>query len=176
MSNPFIGEIRMAGFNYAPVGFAFCNGQLLPIANYNALFALIGTTYGGDGQNTFGLPDLQGRTVYGQGSLAGTTYTMGETLGTETVTLLSTQLPAHTHVAASVAGPAVPNPSTSPADKLPSSQPNATDPPYDVAPANTTMNATAIVSTGGNQPHTNIQPVLAINFIIALEGVFPSRN
>lgn len=176
MSNPFIGEIRMAGFNFAPLGFAYCDGQLLPIASFNALFALIGTTYGGDGVNTFQLPDLRGRTVYGQGTSPFGTYVIGEVFGVENVTVTSNQLPAHTHVAAAVAGPAVPNPSTSPANKLPSSQANVGDPPYGDAPPNLGMSAGAIGATGGNQAHNNIQPVLAINFVIAVEGVFPSRN
>lgn len=176
MAQPFIGEIRMGGWNFAPRGYALCNGALQSIANNNALFALIGTTYGGDGVNTFGLPDLQGRSVVHRGTLAGTPYTIGDRFGVETVTLTTNQLPSHTHVAASVAGPAVPGPSTSPANKLPNGQANQADPPYGTGPANTPMSGAAITQTGGSQPHNNLQPLLAITFVIAVEGVFPARN
>lgn len=176
MSNPFLGEIRMGGWNFAPRGFAYCNGQLLAIAGNDALFNLIGTIYGGDGQTTFQLPNLQSRTVYGQGNSQSGTYTIGQTLGVEGVSLTPNQLPSHTHVVAAVAGPAVPNPSTSPANKVPSSQANQADPPYGVSTPDATMSTFAVSNTGGNQAHDNIQPVLAINFVIAVEGVFPSRN
>lgn len=176
MATPFIGEIRMGGWNFAPFGYALCNGALQSIAANNALFALIGTTYGGDGVTTFALPDLRGRSVVHQGTLGSDTYTIGDRFGVESVTLTTNQLPSHTHVAASVAGPAVPGPSTSPANKLPNGQANPADPPYGTGAANTPMSAAAITPTGGNQPHNNLQPLLVITFVIAVEGVFPARN
>src|SRR5271169_6738103 len=97
MSQPYVGEIRLVGFNFAPVNGALCNGSLLPISEYEVLYNLLGTTYGGDGQNTFGLPDLRGRTPFHQGTGGGSTYVMGQPGGVETVTLLSTQIPSHTH-------------------------------------------------------------------------------
>ena len=176
MTTPFVGEVRMGGWNFAPVGWASCNGQVLPIAQYNSLFLLIGVTYGGDGVNNFALPDLQSRSVYGRGTSASGTYSIGQTLGVETVQLGTKELPAHTHVAAAVAGPAVPNAGTVPENKLPNGQGNPADPPYGAAPGDLTMSPAAIANTGGNQAHLNIQPVLAINFVIALDGVLPQRN
>lgn len=171
MSQPFIGEIRMFGGNFAPVGFAFCNGQLLSIADNNALFALIGTTYGGDGQTTFALPNLQGRLPMHMGSGAGTTVTIGEAGGTESVTLSANQIPNHTHAlqASTAAGT-----SAAPANNV-----LAASSAVKVYKAGTPANALAtqaIGNNGGNQPHGNIQPYQCINFIIALEGIFPSRN
>jgi microcystin-dependent protein len=175
MSNPYLGEIKMGGWNFAPNGYAFCNGQLTSIAAESALFALLGTTYGGDGVTTFALPDLRGRSAWGMGQGPGLSfYNQGQTFGQEDVTLVVNQLPVHTHSTSSVAGPAVANPATSPANKLWNSQPNAADPPYAPVPSTTTLNATG--STGGNQPHNNLQPYLVINFVIAKVGIFPSRN
>src|SRR5271170_4647639 len=111
MSQPFVGEIRMVGFNFAPVGWMFCNGQILPISEYETLYQLIGTTYGGDGQSTFGLPNLQSRIPFHQGSGAGNTLVIGQLSGTETVTLTTNQIPVHTHsLAASSAGGTKPSP------------------------------------------------------------------
>lgn len=171
MATPFIGAIRMFGGNFAIRGHAFCSGQLLAIAQNDALFALIGTTYGGDGQTTFALPNLQSRIPVHQGTLAGgSTYQMGEVAGTETVTLNSSQMPAHTHTAQ---GNANDGGQSSPANGfwgLSSSNVYSTTAP--AAP----MNAAAIGLSGGNQPHENMLPFLCINFIIALEGIFPSQN
>lgn len=171
MSDPFLGEISMFAGNFAPRGWALCNGQLLSIAQNSALFALLGTTYGGDGQATFALPDLRGRAPVHVGTLSGGgTYVQGQTGGTESVTLLTTQMPTHTHtLAAGAVGT-----QASPAGGLP-----GTTPAHDFRYSNATANATlhpGTISPGNAQPHENRSPVLALNFIIALNGVFPSRN
>lgn len=168
MSDPFLGEIRMFGGNFAPLGWAFCDGQLLPISDNDALFTLIGTTYGGDGQETFGLPDLRGRSPLHQGTNAGTTFVLGENGGVEEVTLTAQQIPNHTHafLAANVQGDQI-----NPGGNLPAQSFNVT--PYlNGAPDGNMLN-TAISPTGGSQPHENRQPYLGINFVIALEGLFP---
>ena len=170
MSQPFVGEIRMAGFNFAPQSWAFCDGSTLSIAQNDVLFSLIGTTYGGDGQSTFNLPDLRGRLAIHQGSVQGTPFPIGQHAGSETVTLTSNQLPAHNH-------PAL-------AQSAPGSQPGpagalwagSIQTPYSTNAPNATMNPQAIGLAGGNQPHENRMPYLAITFIIALFGVYPSQN
>lgn len=172
MSTPFIGEIRMFGGNFAPRGWAFCNGALVAISQNDALYALIGTTYGGDGQTTFGLPGLQGRLPIHQGTLpGGSTYVIGQALGTETVTLTSNQMPAHQHaVAANSNNGTSPNPSASfvAATSLsPFAQSVPTDQP---------LGPQSINGAGGSQPHSNMMPFLCVSFIIAMEGIFPSRN
>lgn len=166
MSEPFIGEIKIFSFNFAPRNWAFCNGQLLAINQNQALFSLLGTTYGGNGTTTFALPNLQGRT----GISRGASFTQGQVGGVENVTLLSTQLPAHTHtMSASSSAPAQGQPNGSFLSTF------ASDNAYAAAgTANTTMNPTAVA--GGSQPHPNIQPSLVLNFCIALFGIFPSRN
>lgn len=173
MSDCYIGEIRMFGGNFAPVGWAFCDGSLLSIAQYDALYSLIGTTYGGDGQSTFALPDLRGRFPIHQGQGGGLSpRVLGEMAGTESVTLQTSQMPAHNHtpVANTAAGNSNdPNgmywaSSASVQQYLPGDQ------------ANTNMNTGAIGSAGGSQPHDNMQPHLVINFIISLEGIYPSQN
>ena len=176
MSEPFIGQILIVGFNFAPRGWAFCNGQILSIAQNTALFSLLGTTYGGNGQTTFALPNLQSRVPlhFGQGpGLSG--YSLGELSGTETVTLNSSQMPQHTHTN-TVAFNAS---NASASDTVPTGNFLAADNQYK-STANTTLNAAAVQVTiqpaGGSQPHENRQPYLALNFIIALEGIFPSRN
>jgi len=184
MSNPFLGEIRMFAGNFAPRGWAFCNGQLLAISQNDALYALIGTTYGGDGVNTFGVPDMRGRLPLGMGQGPGlSTYVIGQMAGTESVTLTLPQTPAHSHTlnATSANGNvAVPNNQTLPAAPD-AATPHTTASLYVEATPNTVvqnaMDPTSIsASGGGNQPHENRMPMLAFNFIIALEGVFPSRN
>lgn len=183
MSNPFLGEIRMFAGSFAPRGFAFCQGQLLPISQNDALYALIGTTYGGDGQNTFGLPDLRGRVPINQGQGPGlTTRVLGEKAGTETVQLTTAHLPAHTHAmyATTAKGSqSVPAVNSMPAQPDGDNQ-SSTATFYVIPGANplqpSTMAASTVAVSGGNQPHANIMPVLCVNFIIALEGVFPSRN
>lgn len=171
MGTPFIGTIRMFGGNFAPVGHAMCSGQLMSISQNDALFALIGTTYGGDGQNTFALPDMRGRVPVHQGSGPGlSNYTIGQAAGTETVTLTTGQMPAHTHTLGA----------NSTDGSLTSPQNNfwglATDNRYSNAAPAAGMNPAQVSSQGGSQPHENMMPYLCINFIIALEGFFPSQN
>lgn len=174
MASPFLGEIKMFGGNFAPLGYAFCNGQLLSIAQNTALFSILGTTYGGNGQTTFALPNLQGRVPIHFGQGAGlSTYNLGEISGVETVTLSQNQIPTHTHALAanSAAG----------TDGVPGTNKvlatsTARDKLYSTSAPNVTLAPQSIGTVGGSQPHTNLQPYLAINFIIALQGIFPSRN
>ncbi len=168
MAQPYIGEIRMFAGNFAPAGWMFCEGQLLPIAENDALFALIGTTYGGDGQETFALPDLQGRIPIHQGS----GVPLAEKGGTEEVTLTVSQMPVHSHppLAVKALGDA-----NSPAGNLLAETPGGVKPYIEGAPS-TNMSASAIAPVGGSQPHTNFQPYLCINFIISLFGIFPSQT
>ena len=171
MSEPYIGEIRLVGFNFAPVGWALCDGQLVPIAENDALFSLIGTTYGGDGVNTFALPDFRGRIPMHQGTgSSGTTYTIGEQGGTETVTLTVNQIPAHAHPALAQSGAG--NQAGPGGNLWASSSLNQ----YNSSAADSNMNALAITSMGGSQPHDNMMPFLTINFIISLQGIFPSQG
>lgn len=173
-ATPTIGEIYMSGFNFPPLGYASCAGQLIAISQNQALFALLGTTFGGDGQTTFALPNLQGRIPMGQGNGAGLTpRVMGEMGGSETVSLLSSQLPAHSHAMYAVTDAG--NAST-PANAFLANT-GALDPEYlNTTGTMTTMNPAVIGNTGGNQPHDNMPPYLVLNFYIALQGIFPSRN
>ncbi len=176
MSDPFIGEIRMFAGNFAPRGWALCNGQLLPIAQNTALFSILGTTYGGNGQTTFALPDLRGRVPLSSGQGPGLSpYTLGEMAGSESVTLLTTQMPTHTHT---LNASTQPGSATSPAGGVCASGVDSQGGNVNgyVASPNTTMAPQAIGAAGGNQPHENRQPYLCVNFIIALQGIFPSRN
>lgn len=167
MSVPYVGEIRMFAGNFAPAGWMLCEGQLLPISEYETLFVLIGTTYGGDGQNTFGLPDLRGRIPIHQNG----TYILGSPGGTEQETLSLNQIPNHTHPMVISGSPAnSPNPGNN--YLAISSQVSAFF--GDIPSQN--MNAQSIGSTGGSQPHTNMQPYLCINFIISMFGIFPSQT
>ena len=170
MSEPYVGEVRMVGFNFAPVGWALCNGQLMSISQNEALFQLIGTTYGGDGQTTFSLPNLQGRIPFHQGSSGGNTTTLGQQAGSETVTLTKNQLPAHTHSlnANSQAGT-----QTTPANGL---WAQSTLGQFSTETPGHTMDPSTIALSGGSQSHDNMPPFLVINFIIALYGIFPSQN
>lgn len=165
MAEPFIAEIRMMSFNFAPKGWALCNGQLLPINQNQALFSLLGTTYGGNGQINFALPNLQGRTPIHVGN----SHTLGEVAGTPTVTLTTANLPQHVHSAtATTTGGTVATPNNNLlASYLNGYAPLAT--PTVLAPG-------SISSIGGSQAHENRQPFLTINFCIALQGIFPSRN
>jgi len=179
MSTPYLGEIRMAGFNFAPLGWALCNGQLLSIAQNAALFNLLGTTYGGDGQSTFALPDLQGRIPINQGQGPGlSNYVIGQADGSETVALTAGQLPQHTHslqasgAAASLARPTANYLARSSFPSFPS----AGVPIYTPAPAGAPMNDGAIAVSGASQPHNNMMPFVCVSFIIALQGIFPSQN
>jgi len=178
MSEPFVGEIRMFGGNFAPVGWAFCDGQLMPISENDVLFNLIGTTYGGDGQETFALPNLQSRVPIHQGTNPqnGIAYSLGETGGVEQVTLTTQQIPAHTHSVAATT--AATGQTLSPQNAIfasaTSSQAGVNT--YLVAPADTSLNPASIQLSGGSQPHDNHQPYLVLNFIISLFGIFPSQN
>jgi microcystin-dependent protein len=173
MANQYLGEIRMVGFNFAPVGWALCNGQLLSIAQNNALFALLGTTYGGNGTTTFGLPNLQGRVPVHQGSNGFASYVLGQLSGTENVTLLSNNMPIHNHlVNCNSAG----GNQATPGGGLLAVESTGTSSDYTTAAADGTMNPAMIGTAGGNVPFSIVQPYLCVNFIIALTGIFPSRN
>jgi microcystin-dependent protein len=167
MSSPFIGEIRMFAGNFAPVGWAFCNGALIPISENDALFNLIGTTYGGDGQNTFALPNLQSRIPVH----VGPGFALGQSGGAESVTLTTSQIPAHSHGAQCVSGTGnLPDPTGGVW-----AQPTTGTDYSDVAPS-LPMDPAAIGSAGGSQPHDNMVPFLVINFILSLFGIFPSQT
>ena len=170
MSSPFVGEIRMFAGNFAPAGWAFCNGALMPISENDVLFNLIGTTYGGDGQETFALPDLQGRVPIHQGTGGGSTYQLGEMAGTETVTLTTNQIPQHNHLV--LASTAVAN-DANPQNNVVA---QADVDMYLSDVTDVALNAASIGATGGSQPHENMAPYLAISFIISLFGVYPTQN
>ena len=164
MSDPFLSEIKIVSFGFAPRGWALCNGQLLPINQNQALFSLLGTTYGGDGRVNFALPDLRGRIPihFGNG------HTLGERAGEENHTLIITEMASHPHpVAASNADPN---------QGLPTGNMWAKGAGAYSSASNTSMNPASISNAGGSQPHTNVQPFLVLNFIIALQGIFPSQN
>ena len=168
MGTPYVGEIRMFAGNFAPAGWAFCQGQTLPISENDVLFTLIGTTYGGDGETTFNLPNLSSRLPVHMGTGGGSSYIIGQAAGVESVTLTTSQIPAHSHPPGCL--------STGGGQSEPTggfwAQTSAA--PYaNVAPV-TAMAADAVGSTGGSQPHDNMVPFLCINFIISLFGVFPS--
>lgn len=174
----YLGQILMVGFNFAPTGWALCNGQLLSIAQNTALFSLLGTQFGGDGISTFALPNLQGRVAIHQGQSPGTsTYVMGEVSGVENTTLLVGNLPAHNHPA-NANGAAGPNPSPVGnfwAEANGGGKSPVVTPSY-AAASTGQMASTAIGLTGGNQPFSVVQPFLCVNFIIALVGIYPSRS
>ncbi len=164
MSTPFLGEIKIISFNFPPKGWAFCNGQLLPINQNQALFSVLGTTYGGDGQTTFGLPNLQGRSPVHVGD----GIVLGEMGGETAHTLNISELPAHNHVPVGAGGtPSAPGAGGA----LWAQNPNYYNPSATAA-----MNPACIAATGGSQPHENMSPYLVLNFIIALQGIFPSQN
>lgn len=173
MADPFLGEIRQCSFQFAPRGWALCNGQVLSIAQNQALFSLLGTTYGGDGRTTFALPDLRSRVPLHFGTYAGfgQNYVLGQKAGTEAVTLISSQLPQHTHPlnASGNAGTAI-GPTNG---SLAATKEGAAA----YAPtAGAQLASGSLANTGGSQPHSNLPPILVINFIIALQGIYPSRN
>jgi microcystin-dependent protein len=174
MAQPYVGEIRMfAGF-FNPQGWLFCNGQLLPIAENETLFQLIGTTYGGDGESNFALPDLRSRIpIHFGASTTGITYPLAQMAGTETVTLTVQQIPVHTHplTASKDAG----SQSNAGNQVLAAQSPVSIFRPNPIAP-NQPMNASSVTPVGGSQPHENMQPFLGINYIISLFGIFPSPN
>ena len=172
MSEPFLAEIRIFPYNFAPRGWAFCQGQLLSISQNTALFSIIGTTYGGNGITTFGLPDLQGRVPVHVGQGPGLSpYDLGQEGGTETVTLLATQIPPHSHPARclnGMANSAAPNSNVWAIDA-------GGNPQYGSIKAAGTMAPNIVAAAGGGQPHNNIQPYLTLNYCIALQGIFPTR-
>jgi microcystin-dependent protein len=172
MSNPFVAEIRIFAGNFPPRGWAFCNGQILPISQNTALFSLLGTTYGGNGQSTFALPDLQGRAPMHPGQGPGLSlHDLGEESGSETVTLLESEMPAHIHNAqpkTSLGNQQVPTGKSWAGSSI-------TKQYVSTAP-NVQMNPLGVVPTGGSLPHNNMPPYLFLNFIIALQGVFPPRT
>jgi len=171
MAEAYVGEVRLVGFNFAPYGWALCQGQLMPISQYETLFNLIGTTYGGDGQQTFALPNLQGRIPLHQGTgSSGTPYVIGQISGTETVTLNINQYPSHNHQA--VVNSATSGGSTAPNNRtLCGGQTVYRNQAPDVA-----MNSAMLSSVGGSLPHENVQPFVALNWVISLYGVYPSQG
>lgn len=179
MAEPYVGEIRCFGFTFAPRFYMFCDGQLLPIQRYSALFSILGTTYGGDGRTTFALPNLQGRIPMHWGpSNTGLNTVIGEEMGTPTVSLISTQLPAHYHQIFTTPPPAAADPGRSEGPTTASFFSNsrgaliyATN-----TPANAMFSPKAIWPAGSSMPHDNMQPYLTMNFCIAVEGIFPARN
>jgi microcystin-dependent protein len=167
MAQPYVGEIRIFAGNFAPAGWMLCEGQLLPISEYETLFNLIGTTYGGDGQSTYALPDLRGRLALHQGN----GYTLSETVGQEQVTLTTQQIPSHTHpLLASVAG----GTTADPEGKVVASPPSVTM--FLRESPTTDLPAAMVGGVGGSQPHENRMPVVAIHHIISLFGIFPSPS
>jgi microcystin-dependent protein len=172
MSEPFIAEIRIFTFNYAPRSWAQCNGQLLPIQQNSALFSLLGVTYGGNGTTNFALPNLQGQVPMFWGQGPGENHVLGETGGSSTVNLLTTEMPAHSHTM-TVFSAAAPS-STSPDNQYLA---EGACKPYgsSTLETNTVLNPQAVSVAGGSQPHNNMMPSLVVNFCIALQGIFPSR-
>jgi microcystin-dependent protein len=171
--NPYLGEIRIFGGNFAPQGWALCNGQLLPISSNAALFSILGTSYGGDGRTTFALPNLQSRVPIHWGQGPGLSqYLPGQSAGTENVTLTQQQMPQHNHNMGTLSAPGTTN---RPNTQL-LAQPTSGN-VYGPAPSDgSALNQAAIGLTGGSQPHANLQPYLVMNFIIALRGIFPPRS
>ena len=174
MQPPYVGEIIMFGGNFTPVNYASCDGALLPISQFQALFALLGTTYGGDGQTTFALPDMRSRIPMHQGNNGQGTHVIGEKSGTETVTISPNQMPAHTHVlnATSANG----NSKIAAGATIPAAVSGTNTNVYSAQATDSNMAASIIGNGGGSQPHNNLPPTMTINFCISLFGVFPSRN
>jgi microcystin-dependent protein len=175
MSNQFVGEIQLVAYNFAPKGFAFCAGQLLPISQNTALFSLLGTFYGGDGKSTFALPNLQGQSAIGQGQGPGLTlYNVGDTGGSETVTLLNSEIPSHTHTmptTAALGRYASPGSTVAPGS-IGRGKPNA----YANIALPSTTSMAPCQAAGGNLPHNNMMPYLVLNYVIALQGIYPPRS
>jgi len=177
LANPYIGEIRIFGGNFPPMGWAFCDGQLIAISEYDTLYNLIGTTYGGDGQNTFGIPDMRGRVVTHMGTSSGQTYVQGQMIGAETVTLTTNQIPQHTHpVLATTTTGSTGTPSSG-AMLATGGPAGTTVTPYAAFGGNQIpMSPNSTTVAGGSQPHDNMQPYLGLNFIISLYGIYPTPD
>lgn len=174
MSEPFIAEIKIFGGNFAPRGYAFCDGQILPISQNTALFSLVGTTYGGDGRSTFGLPDLRGHGTMHPGRGPGLTpRRLGEKLGSETVTLTEAQLPNHSHSFNATPAPAG---EVGPTATNYAARTGGQNAIYSTSAPDVDLSAQAVGTAGGGQAHANLQPALVLNFIIALQGLYPSRS
>ena len=172
MADPFVAEIRIMPTNFAPNGWAFCHGQILPLSQNTALFSLLGTTYGGNGKSTFALPDLQGRAPMHPGQGPGLSlHDLGETGGSDTVTLLASEIPSHNHIMNSINDVGDVNNPTG--NGLARSSGAAV---YGTAGNSVLLSDKALAPTGGNQPHNNMQPYLTLNFVIALQGVYPPRT
>jgi len=167
MGQPYVGEIRIFAGNFAPAGWNFCEGQLLPISEYETLFNLIGTTYGGDGQSTFALPDLRGRVPIHQGT-SQSTFTLAQTGGVESVTLTANTVPLHMHTVIASSGSAT---AALPGGNFLAGGPDI----YDQGKSGTAVMVPAISNFGGSQPHDNFQPYLCLDFIISLFGIYPSQ-
>lgn len=173
MAEPFLAEIRIVGFNFAPRGWAFCDGQILPINQNQSLYSLLGTTYGGDGRTSFALPDLRGRVPIHVGrSNGGEEHTLGQKSGEETHTLATNEMPQHNHIQYA-SNDTADNPV--PTDNI-SARSTATDPQWSTATNLVDMAPAMVGNTGGSQAHNNMQPYLVVSFAIALRGLFPSRN
>lgn len=176
MSSPFVGEIEIFGFNFAPAGWAQCQGQLMPISQNTALFSLLGTQYGGDGRTTFALPNLQGQIPVGQGQGPGLSqYNVGETAGSETVTLTLAEIPSHTHTLPVDAGDGR-APAPSPTTVLGATGRGAMDVYAATATSGATMTVSSVGIGGGSQGHNNMMPYVALNYCISLGGIFPARQ
>jgi microcystin-dependent protein len=183
MTQPYLGEIRMFGGNFAPSNWAFCNGQTLPISQYTALYSLIGTTYGGNGTTTFNLPNLQGQLAIGMGQGGGlSNYTLGQMGGVESVTLTTSTMPAHNHPLNASKNTATFNAPSSPSANVTGATPTSPAPavlytlPGSPAPTMGTLNAQSVALNSGNLPHPNMMPSLCLSFIISLSGAFPSQS
>lgn len=170
MSEPFLAEVRMVGFNFAPRGWAFCDGQILPINQNQSLYSLLGTTYGGDGRTSFALPDLRGRTPIHVGSSNGTHHALGQNSGEETHTLAANEMPNHTHTPKGSTAQVNANDAT---DRVVGGNVGL---PYNSFGTSQNMASGMVLNVGGGQAHDNMQPYLALNFCIALQGLFPSRD
>jgi microcystin-dependent protein len=173
MGQPYVGEIRMFAGSFAPVGWMLCQGQTMPISENETLFNLIGTTYGGDGQSTFNLPNLVGRLPMHQGTNSGTAFVMGQSAGVEMVTLTTQQIPNHSHPLLATTDVATVN---APANNLLGATTAATTLAYGTDNPKITLASGSISMVGGNQPHENMQPYLCVNFIISLFGIFPTQT
>ena len=174
MSQPFLGEIKLFPYNFAPRGFAFCQGQVLSIAQNTALFSLLGTTYGGNGQTNFALPDLRGRAPMQPGQGPGlSNHDLGEKAGQESVSLLTTQIPSHTHTLGASTQAAT---SDVPAPEAVPGRSTGGLLAYAAATPGTALSSSALSTAGGSQPHNNMMPYLVLNYCIATQGIFPSRN